>query len=148
MKAYLFALFFLAACSQYPADPKDTLKRATHGVLRVGYSENPPWTIATADGPEGIEADLIKAFAKKLNASIFWQQGTENILFQKLEKNELDIVIAGLTNKTPWKSKKIGLTRTYLKIEKEKHVMAVTQGENRFLIELEKHLYLYQSKQP
>lgn len=141
MKYLWIAFFVLFSCTDFPADPKNTLNDVTNGVLKVGYSENKPWVFKTQNGVEGIEAEMIKNFADSLHAKIEWINGTEEILFEMLEKNELDVVIAGLTNKTPWKSKKVGLTRPYRKEGKKKHVIAVEQGENRFQVALEKYMY-------
>jgi hypothetical protein len=63
------------------------------------------------------------------------------VLLKDLEKKQYHIVISGLTSDTPWKKKKIGLTRPYFKNEKEKHVIAIMQGENRLLYHLEKYLF-------
>lgn len=131
------------SCKSFPDDPQNTLQNVTNGVLKVGYSENPPWVIDANDMAEGAEAELIHNFAEEYNAKIQWIKGTEQELFEKLEKKEIDLIIAGITTETPWKEKKISLTRPYLKEGKTKHVMAVKQGENRFQTALEKFLYAF-----
>lgn len=141
MKYYLLLFLGLISCVQFPNDPQNTLDKATNGVLKVGFSENKPWVVKEADSANGIEPEMIRKFAQQINARIQWVNGSEQELFEKLEKRELDMVIAGLTDKTPWKNKKIGLTRYYHIKGKEKHVMAVKQGENRFQVELEEYLY-------
>jgi membrane-bound lytic murein transglycosylase MltF len=128
-----------AGCDSFPKDPRRTLDRVRNGTLRVGYSENPPWVTKSGDAPGGTEAELVKKFAQTLNAKIEWHNDTEQHLFERLEKNEIHLVIAGITDETPWKDK-IGMTRPYVKAGKKKHVMAVAPGENGFLVALETFL--------
>jgi hypothetical protein len=70
-------------------------------------------------------------------------------LFTGLKRNQHSIlnnypfiVIAGLTDETHWKTRMIGLTKPYRIEGKEKHVIAVQEGENAFLIQLEFFLRL------
>ncbi|WP_345265366.1 transporter substrate-binding domain-containing protein [Nibrella viscosa] len=127
-------------CDTYPKDPRNTLKTATGGTLRVGYSENPPWVIKTDSVPTGIEANLVKAFAATLKAQVAWHNDTEQNLFEDLEKQKLHLVIAGITDNNPWK-KKVGLTRPFVETGEKKHVMAAIQGENAFIVRLERFLH-------
>lgn len=140
MKNLVVAILLLCSCENFPKDPSGTLNRITNGNLRVGYSENPPWVIKTSNAPIGIEAMLMQGFAHQYRSRIVWVNNSEANLFKKLENKELDIVIAGITNKTPWKNKKIDLTRPFRKENGQKHVIAVIQGENRFLVALETYI--------
>ncbi|WP_207432057.1 transporter substrate-binding domain-containing protein [Sabulibacter ruber] len=135
----LYTLLFLAGCENYPKDPEKTLEKVTNGTLVVGYSENPPWVVKGAAEPAGIEPELVKAFAKSINASIQWQNDTEQNLLEELEKRKLHVVIAGITDDSPWKSK-ISFTRPFAEVAKKKHVMAIVMGENAFTIKLETFL--------
>ncbi|MFC4871953.1 transporter substrate-binding domain-containing protein [Negadavirga shengliensis] len=132
--------FILIGCENFPKDPENTLKKVHNGTLRVGYSENPPWVVETDNIPIGIEPELVKDFAKSLNAEIEWINDTEQNLFDDLGKKKLHLVVAGITSDTPWK-KKVGLTRPFAKRGKKKQVMAVIQGENAFIVQLERFLY-------
>ena len=88
-KQYIFCitiLFFIQGCENFPKDPSHTLEKVKNGTLLVGYSEHYPFVIKTQTEPKGIEADLIKAFAKKLNAHIEWKNGTEESLFESLQE--------------------------------------------------------------
>ncbi len=134
-------------CDSFPKDPRHTLERVRHGTLRVGYSENRPWVTKSGNAPGGTEAELVKQFAQTLQAKIEWHNDTEQNLFERLEKNELHLVIAGLTDETPWKDK-IGMTRPYVKDGKKKHVMAVVPGENGFLVALETFLQQHSLNSP
>ena len=138
-------IWLIIGCENYPRDPDKTLEKVRNGTLLVGYTENPPWVVKGSAEPTGIEAQLIKDFASELNARIQWQNDTEQDLFQKLEKQELHLVIGGLTAKNAWK-KKISFTRPYLKGEKEKYVMAVLKGENAFVLQLEEFLHNQEEK--
>ncbi|WP_219921404.1 transporter substrate-binding domain-containing protein [Rufibacter sp. XAAS-G3-1] len=137
-------LLLLSGCGQFPKDPEKTLEQVTNGTLHVGYSENPPWVVKGPGGPTGSEPDLVKAFAKSINATIQWQNDTEQNLLENLEKNKLHLVIAGITEDSPWRNK-IAFTRPYAQVGKKKHVFCVIKGENAFLVKLEKFLHQQQS---
>ena len=136
-----------AGCSAtIPTDPDGTLERVRGGVLRVGVSPNPPWTIVTSEEapPEGTEAVLVQEFADSLGADVEWTVGGEEALVGELERGQLDLVVGGLTARSPW-SQKAALTYRYTETvgaegEKELHVMAAPMGENAFLVELEHFL--------
>jgi hypothetical protein len=143
----LAALLPLGACDEFPNDPEHTLAEARNGTLRVGYSENPPWVVKTAGAPTGIEPALVQGFARALGAQVQWRNDTEQHLFEALEEKQLHLVIAGITDENPWK-KKVAFTRPFVKLEKPgqklgkaKHVMATIQGENAFIVALEKYLH-------
>lgn len=142
----LCTLLLLPACAQsMPADPEGTLERVAGGTLRVGVSDNGDWvSVQPAGEPEGTEPELIREFAGKLGASIEWSTGSEQVLAEDLKHGELDVVIGGLDDKTPWE-KHAGLTMPYTESKDErgethKHVMLVRKGENAFLLELDKFL--------
>jgi ABC-type amino acid transport substrate-binding protein len=144
--AMLAGALALTACgTSFPADPDGTLDRVTGGTLRVGASDNGEWVSLTANGePQGREPDLVRAFAAKLGAEIEWSEGTEHVLAEGLKHGELDLVIGGLNDKTPWE-KDAGLTRVYAESvdsrgQGRKHVMLVPKGENAFLLELDRFL--------
>ncbi|QHL86964.1 transporter substrate-binding domain-containing protein [Nibribacter ruber] len=133
--------WLLAGCENYPKDPNDTLAQVTGGTLVVGYSENPPWVTLGPNGhPGGVEADLVRGFAKTIQAQITWKRDTEQNLLEELEEKKLHLVLAGLTDDSPWKSK-ISFTRPYLEQGKKKHVFGVVMGENAFVTKLEKYLH-------
>lgn len=140
---FLVMVLLTSACDNFPKDPGKTLTKIKNGTLLVGYTENPPWVIKTKGEPVGLEAELIKKFAKTQGAKIIWVNDTEQDLFEQLEKRELYLVIGGFTDKNTWK-KKISFTRPYLKQQKDKHVMAVLKGENAFIVALE--TFLHQQK--
>src|SRR3546814_2639302 len=70
-------------------------------LMRVGVSENPSWTMIDGATASGVEVDLVEAFAGELGARIEWVHGTEAELLAALERFELDLVVAGLTQDTP-----------------------------------------------
>lgn len=111
-------------------------------MVRVGIAEAQPWTQVVDGRPHGIEVDLVRAFAAQLAADIEWVVGPESELLEALHRRELDLVAAGLKASTPW-SRKVALTRPYLTVDGAEHVLAVPQGENRWLLELERFLEHY-----
>ncbi len=130
---WLLGIILLGGCD-LPRDPEGTLARVRQGVMRVGWSANSPWVESGGEVPAGTEADLVRAFARSLDARIEWRRDGEQELLADLEKYELDLVICGLTRETPWK-KKVGLTRPYTPTGKQ--VLAVPPGENAWLVKLE-----------
>ncbi|HET9680342.1 MAG TPA: transporter substrate-binding domain-containing protein [Gammaproteobacteria bacterium] len=128
----------LAGCERYPQDPHHTLDNVLQrGVLYVGAVENPPWVIITPDKKlSGIEVELIRDFAKELGVTIQWYPGSaQNNLFA-LKEYKRDIVVGGFKTTNPWK-KHVAFSIPYYN---EQHAMAVTSGENAFLMQLEAFL--------
>lgn len=152
--AYALAAVFLSAgclltgCAM-PADPKGTLGNITGGTLRVGATESVSksgdWVrLAPGSDPAGIEPDLVRSFAASRGAAVDWRSGSEQDLVSDLKHGDLDLVVGGFADDTPW-SKDAGLTRPFAESTDErgktvKHVMLVPHGENAFLLELDRHL--------
>lgn len=111
----LFGLAVLLPCAGcgLPWDPEGTFERVRNGTLRVGAVHNPPW-VRLADGrkPEGVEVELVNLLAAELEAKVEWAPGGESALFTALERFELDLVVGGLPEDTPWKDR-LGLTQVY-----------------------------------
>jgi ABC-type amino acid transport substrate-binding protein len=130
----------LAACDGLPRDAEGTAARVAGGRLRVGLVEHQPWVVRTSGEPAGAEVELVRELAHELRAAPEWRWGGEEQHMQALEHFELDLVIGGLTTKTPWAAH-VGLTRPYYEDEHSvggrsqtrKHVMAVAPGENAWL---------------
>lgn len=139
-------VLLLTGCGRsFPDDSRGTLEQATNGVLRVGISENPPWTDVADDGTvTGSEVELVQAYAESINARIEWVPGSESVLADQTKHDQLDVVIGGLTKDSPW-TDKIALTRPYQSVpaadgSTDKMVMGVQLGENALLISLETFL--------
>ena len=108
----LFAVGVAAAGCDLPRDPRGTLERVRGGTLRVGVAENAPWVRRAGDAPAGVEPALVNAFAEALGARVEWRWGGVEEHLEALERFEIDLVVAGLTQASPWR-KTIGLTRPY-----------------------------------
>lgn len=129
----------LTACDDFPRDPRRTLAAAQEESLRVGIIENPPWT-RYDERPTGVEVLLVERFARQLGTEITWVRGGGSDLMPALERFQLHLVIGGLTDDTPWRSR-VGLSRTYFTDRRgRRHVMAVPPGENAFLMRLDRFL--------
>ncbi len=100
----------------FPKDAEDTLEKVRGHTLRVGFTRAEPWVYPSDTGAQGIEANIVTEFAKTLNAKIDWVEGTEEQLYRALRRNEIDILIGGITDKSPWKDQ-VGLTKPYLETE-------------------------------
>ncbi|WNB86228.1 transporter substrate-binding domain-containing protein [Cellulomonas sp. ATA003] len=138
-----------SACGAgFPADPEGTLDRVRGGVLRVGVSADPPWTELPdgtgTDAPTGVEPTLLEEFARSVDAEVAWTVAGEEALVRELEAGRLDVVVGGLTGRSPW-AEKVALTQPYVTLTNpegrpEHHVMATPMGENGFLVALERFL--------
>jgi polar amino acid transport system substrate-binding protein len=124
-----------------PRDADHTLDRVRGGELRVGVSEHPPWTTLHDQRVEGIEPRLVAELARGLGARPVWRRGAESELLEALHKRELDIVVGGLTDDSPWKGQ-VALTRPHFTdtLAGRAHVFAVSPGENAFLVHVERFL--------
>ena len=98
---------------QYPRDPEGTLNRVTGGVMHVGIAESDPWVRTGGSEPGGVEVELLKRFARTIDARIEWVEGSESDLIEALEGRKLDVVAAGLTRRSEWQ-RVAALTRPYL----------------------------------
>lgn len=146
----LAAAPLLAGCGvSMPADPDGTLQEITGGTIQVGVTaaagEEGNWVqLQPGTEPAGIEPDLVRGFAATREATVEWIGGTEHELVDDLEHGELDLVIGGFADDTPW-TKHAGMTRPYMETKDErgktvKHVMLTPLGENAFLLALDKYL--------
>ncbi len=81
--------------------------------MRVGVVEHRPWTtLPSGGGAGGLEGALAAEVAKDLGAKIAWVRAPESQLLEALALYELDLVIGGLTDATPWKGR-VALTRSF-----------------------------------
>ena len=123
-----------------PWDPEATLENVRGQTLRVGVSHNPPWTdLLSGEEPSGVEADMVRQIAQTLDAKIEWRPGGEMELLKDLEEFEIDLVIGGLTDDTPWKDR-IGMTRPHTETKEASHVLATPPGENGWIVFLDREI--------
>jgi polar amino acid transport system substrate-binding protein len=151
--ALVLALPLLSGCEGMPRDPEGSLERARSGVLRVGAVGAPPWIERVTpdrsvgggtDGPQvaaaaGREAELVQGFARSIGARVVWTWGPLDEHMERLQRFELDLVAAGLTERTEWRGK-VGLTTPWLEEGDHKRVLAVAPGENALLSALERYI--------
>ena len=139
-----------SGCAGIPVDPEGSLERASGGVLRVGMSQHEPWTALDGGERSGVEVRLIEAFAAQWDADVEWHDGGEESLIDELHRGELDVVVGGLTEKSPWSSH-AALTRPYVVVTSptgspEPHVMATRMGENALLVAVERFLLEHEAE--
>lgn len=112
--ALALALFLsLGACDATPRDPEGTLDRVSGSLLRVGVTESDPWVTLEGDQPAGVEVTLVERFAETIDAEIEWVEGSEEELFGALKYGEIDLLIGGLSVRSPF-AKEASLTHPYL----------------------------------
>jgi polar amino acid transport system substrate-binding protein len=151
------ATFGSLACNT-PRDPARTTERITGSVMRVGAVDNPPWVVVrNAEDVVGVEPTLAQDVARQSNAKIEWVHGSESVLLDKLRHKEVDLVLGGLRDDSPWKDQ-VALTRSYFtsresnesrsEAKNVKHVLAVPPGENAWLMRVEQVLAEHQNDVP
>ena len=115
LTASLVAVGALSAACQVPQDPDGTLEIVRDGTMRVGVTASDPWVdLADPENPQGVEPELVRRFAARLNADVEWIDGSEEELIGALKEGQLDLVVGGLTKQSPW-TKEAALTWPYLK---------------------------------
>lgn len=128
-----------------PHDAAGTLERVRGGTLRVGYTVHPPWVMDGGARPTGIEPELVRRWARELDARVEWVQGSEAQLIPRLRRRELDLVIGGLAADSPW-SGDVSFSQPYAEVRsgpdgtREAHVIAVAPGESALAIALDRFL--------
>jgi ABC-type amino acid transport substrate-binding protein len=136
-------LFAAQACG-LPRDADGTLDRVRGGVLRVGVEDAPPWVVAPPAPPDaaprGVEPALAEGLARELGARPEWRRDSEARLLTALHRRELDLVVAGLTDDSPWKGE-VALTKPYAEdADGGAHVLATPAGENAWMVRVERYL--------
>lgn len=104
MKFYVLLAFLVTACN-FPKDPENTFENAQEHQLKIGVTENIPFT---SKNEEGKEIDFLKEFARSENLETEFIYGSESDLIEKLEKREIAILAGGFDKNTIW-VKKLGL---------------------------------------
>lgn len=120
-----------------PRDPEGTSERVRRtGELRIGLTEHPPW-VQHAAGQEavGVEVELVRRLAASLAVKPVFRAGQQERLLSALAHFELDLVIGGVAEETPWQDH-VGLTEPWHE-QADVHggnlVLAVPPGENGWL---------------
>src|SRR5688500_9905358 len=91
----------LGACDATPWDPEGTLDRVSGSIMRVGVTASEPWVSIESGDPTGVEVTLVQRFAESLDAEIEWVEGSEEELFGALKYGEIDLLIGGLSIRSP-----------------------------------------------
>jgi polar amino acid transport system substrate-binding protein len=130
-----FAGLCLTGCG-LPKDPAHTFENVHGKVLRAGVTESPPWIRFEGAEPQGVEADLIRGLAASLSARVEWRRDGQTALMRDLKAHRLDVVAGGITREDPW-THEMGAARPYARIGKEKHLVVVAPGENRWLLTID-----------
>lgn len=110
--ALVTALAWGAGGCDIPQDPRGTLERVRSDTLRVGVATAPPWVLDGPGEPRGVEPELVRRFARSLNAAISWHRGPTAEHMEALGHYDFDLVIGGHTRGSPWR-RHVGFTAPY-----------------------------------
>ncbi|MEU4692454.1 transporter substrate-binding domain-containing protein [Actinoplanes sp. NPDC023714] len=108
-RALICTTLLLSGCG-FPRDVGTTLDDVRGGVLKVGITDNPPWTSVP---DRGAEAELVRRLAERTGSTVEWYPGSESALMAALKDRVLDLVVGGLEADAPW-IEKAALTRPYV----------------------------------
>lgn len=81
--------------------------------MRVGVTESDPWVVLGPQAPSGVEVDIVRSLAQRLDATIEWTEGSVDELAAAVHVRELDLMVGGLTA-TSKISSEVTLTHPYL----------------------------------
>jgi len=99
----LVACSMLIACDdiRFPRDPEKTLETVlADEEMTVAFADNPPWvTFHGKEPPQGIEVDLVRAFAEELDVAIDWKRLGAFSALEGLERGDIDLAIGGFDRK-------------------------------------------------
>lgn len=139
--ALVATLALFAGCDHYPRDPEETLDRVQSGVMRVGVSHDPPFTVLESK-ISGREVALVRGFARRLGARVAWRSGGHAVLMRELEHHRLDMVVGGHAKDSPW-VERVATSRAYRIADGHGHIVervaALPPGENAWLMAFERH---------
>ncbi len=120
-------------CSEIPQDPYNTFVLVSRErPLRVGVIIAPPYVQQRDSDYTGVDVELIKEFARHHEIEVHFQNHGPQDGFEALKGRHIDVLLGGLVEDTPYKN--VGYSRPY----HQKQVIALAQGENRLLVELER----------
>jgi len=115
--AVLIGALAASGCSDFPKDNAETLKQLKAGrEMKVGVAHNPPWTVVADGTIEGAEPGLVTQWAESLGTRARFITGPEDDLVEAVYKRELDVLVTGMTDKTPH-SGKLALSQPYLEVK-------------------------------
>lgn len=128
------AVVLLLSGCWMPRDPEGTTERVRGGTLHLGVLGT-----VLSDAEER----AVAAVADALDAEVSRDTADPHRLFAMLGAGEIDIVVGGVPEDTPFASR-VGLTRSIGKVRVgdrlEDRVLAIRQGENRFLMTVNRTL--------
>lgn len=142
--AVLLLALTVAGCGVHiPTDPDGTLDGIRFsGELRAGASPAGD-ALRVRDGePSGPLVDLVEGFADSEGARVEWTVGGEETLVDALQAGELDVVVGGMTDATPW-SERVSVSRGFPGVDGSdgrKLVFLVPLGENALQSTFETYL--------
>lgn len=125
-----FVAALLGACNAIPKDPEGTTERVrSEGQFRVGVIES--------DAPLRAAQELfLKEVVAAAGARPVVERAASDVLLEKLEMGELDLVVGELSPKTPWAMRVSLLPLLDEQVTKDGHSVlaaAARNGENEWI---------------
>ncbi|NIJ36356.1 membrane-bound lytic murein transglycosylase MltF [Sphingopyxis panaciterrae] len=121
----------LGGCDYFPRDPEHSLDDIrSRGILRIGAQQDLP--------PEATQ--LIERIERSTGAKAKLSEGALEPLLQKLDKGEIDLVIAPFTKKTPWAATSTLSPPIRIEGHEKNRIewrVAMRSGENRWIFLVE-----------
>lgn len=103
----------VGACG-LPRDTDGTQERIQRErVLRAGLVRHEPWAYLRDGKPAGPEVEAVEQLARTLGAHVAWTVAPESELIHGLKEHALDLVVGGVSAKTPW-VKELGAGQPFL----------------------------------
>ncbi len=137
----LLLIALLAACEALPRDTEGSLDRARAAApLEIGYTVAEPWVRSGAAAPSGLEADLVRAWARGEGVALRWRQASQSQLVESLHTGRIALAIGGFVQSHPYGAQ-IGTTQPYLK--PERLVIATQPAEHRLTLSLDRFLHAH-----
>ena len=99
---YSRILVLLVVCITLTAcDPEKTLETVlADREMTVAFADNPPWVTFHSEGaPQGMEVDMVRAFAEELGVAIDWKRLGAFAALEGLERGDIDLAIGGFGRK-------------------------------------------------
>ncbi len=107
---FIWIVFLVTACSNFPKDSKNTLEDARGNILKAGIGAES--LSANYAEPFSYQKKFVEQFAKSLHAEVQWVRGDQSSLTELLHNYEIHMAIGGFVKPSSFKEK-VTISKTY-----------------------------------